>query len=71
MTFMADGVKAPIACENAMKILNPPDCPACGEKMRLSRIEPARAARPLQQADQITYECGCGLILAQTVESPA
>jgi hypothetical protein len=70
MTFMADRVKAPLASGKATTILNPPHCPACAEKMRLARIEPTRSARALHQADQITYECSCGLILAQTVETP-
>jgi hypothetical protein len=70
MTYMTDGVKAPLASGKATTILNPPHCPACAEKMRLSRIEPTRSARALHQADQITYECTCGLILAQTVETP-
>ncbi len=69
MTFMVDGLRSPTAAERAVSLADPPHCPACGEKMRLSRIEPTRSARPQHHADQVTYECSCGLILAQTIET--
>ncbi len=71
MTYMTNGFRPAMASDKAISIANPPHCPACGEKMRLSRIAPTRAAKPDHHADQITYECVCGLILAQTVETPS
>ncbi len=69
MTYMSDDTSM-WPSQQAAKLGNPPHCPACGETMRLSRVEPARPTRPHHQADQITYDCACGLILAQRTESP-
>ena len=71
MTYMTNGFTPAMAIDKAISIAHPPHCPACGEKMRLQRIAPTRAAKPAHRAEQITYECGCGLILAQTVETPS
>ena len=47
-------------------LISGPQCPRCGSKMRLLRIEPN--PNPARAAEQVTYGCGCGESLVEAVE---
>ncbi len=43
-----------------------PQCPRCGSKMRLVRIEPDPI--PTRSSEQLMYSCECGETLVEAVE---